>query len=94
MKLDLSSIFSKIVGLLPTLIQAVEKVAVDLEGGQKKQIVTDILNSTAAAVASTSPENAGMATAAAAVAVEAIDGVVAIIKGAQSTTAPNPTPAP
>jgi hypothetical protein len=72
--------FSKILELLPTLILAVEKVAADLSGHQKKQMVSDVLQSTAQAVAQSSPENGKLAQAAADLAVSTLDSVVAIVK--------------
>jgi hypothetical protein len=82
------NIFSMILGLLPTLILAIEKVSGDLAGHQKKQIVTDLLTSTAAAVGQVSPGNAATAKAAAALAAETLDSVVAILKSAKGQTVP------
>lgn len=80
-------IFSKILSLLPALILAVEKVAADLAGHQKKQMVIDLINATAQAVGQQSPDNAALATAAAALAAETLDGVVAVVKQAKAPAA-------
>lgn len=76
----MTSIFSMILKLLPILILAAEKIGADLQGHQKKQMVSDILQSTAQAVAVASPENAKTAQAAADLAVSTLDSVVAIVK--------------
>lgn len=74
------NIFAKIMGLLPTLIVAIETVGNDLAGHQKKQAVTDALASIADGVAQACPEHGPAAQAAAKVANAAIDGVVTVLK--------------
>lgn len=88
------NVFSKIIGLLPLAILAIEKIAGDLQGHQKKQMVTDILQAAAQGVAQASPENAGTAQAAADLATSMIDGVVAIVKPQAKAQPAASAPAP
>lgn len=76
----MNSIFAKIIGLLPLLIAGAEQIGSDIKGHQKKQAVTDALSAVAVGVATTTPEHAQAAQAAAQTAINAIDGVVEVMK--------------
>lgn len=79
---------------LPTAIKYAGKIGQDLQGHQKKQIVTDILAGLAEGVGQASPEHAEVAAGAAELATQMIDQVHASLKsaGVLAPSVPAPTP--
>jgi hypothetical protein len=76
----MNSIFAKLIGLLPLLICGAQQIGADVKGHQKKQAVSDALLAVAAGVGVGAPEHAQAAQAAAQTAINAIDGVVEVMK--------------